>query len=443
MKRRFFTFIFIILSTLVFSQERFRSGIFLHHSTGDYIWGNDQTGNTTTIPDEIKMYNSNNGYEGDEECTINEKWWPNSTDNDWYYWYKIFSNDTTDNIFSIIDENKIVIIKSCYPSSDVKSWGEASDTTNLKEQTVYNYKYLWRRIIDVMKKYPNNFFVIWTNAQSVKDYDSWAYNSHLFCTWAKDTLAKGLDTEYGAFPKNIYVFDYFHKIVGDNYKMKAELAQSDNVHPNGAATDLIAPQFVKEIFDAATAYEEYYNNGLQPPVLKDPENNSEGLLPEVTFNWDRAWGAGAYYLQVSDEPDFSDVLTDEEIKDTTFHLADALTENSIYYWRVRSLDQKTESKWSEKWSFSTATPTKIKPVSKVDKIKIYPNPSHGTINIRTTGNNNIFSIKIYNIIGQLVKELEMHGEKILSIDLSSLPKGQYFLSLVTENDIITKKIILA
>jgi hypothetical protein len=445
MKRQFFISIFIILSTLMFSQERFRSGIFLHHSTGDYIWGNDQTGNTTDIPAEINKYNSENNYSDDQAFSLKEKWFPNSTDNEWNYWRKVFNKEVNDDIYSIINSNKIVIIKSCFPSSEVEGWGEPADTLDPSKKTVYNYKWHWRYFLDSIKAHPETFFVIWTNAPKVNGYDHWAKWSNQFCTWAKDTLAKGKDPEYVDIPKNVYVFDYFHKLVGDDYKLKPEYAAgSSDSHPNGAATDLIAPQFVKEIFDAAAAYEKYYNDGLQPPVLKDPENNSAGLLPEVTFNWKSAWGAGAYYLQVSDDPDFRDVLTEEEIKDTTFHLADGLSDNSTYYWRVRSLDQKTESQWTDEWSFSTATPTKINPVSNVDKFDIYPNPTHGNINIRTTGDFFRFSVRIYNVIGQLVKEMEIHlnGGKTFSIDLSSLPKGQYFLSMMVENEIITKKIII-
>ena len=39
MKKFFILIILILFPVFVYSQERFRSGIFLHHSTGSNIWG--------------------------------------------------------------------------------------------------------------------------------------------------------------------------------------------------------------------------------------------------------------------------------------------------------------------------------------------------------------------------------------------------------------------
>ncbi|MCU0645146.1 MAG: T9SS type A sorting domain-containing protein, partial [bacterium] len=68
--------------------------------------------------------------------------------------------------------------------------------------------------------------------------------------------AVGLDPVFGAFPKNVYVFDFFHKLADSNGKLPSTYAASSgDSHPNANATKLVAPQFVTEIFDAAMAYE--------------------------------------------------------------------------------------------------------------------------------------------------------------------------------------------
>ena len=442
MKRQFFISIFIILSTLMFSQERFRSGIFLHHSTGDYIWGPNES--STSVPDEIITYNSDHGFTGDQICSMDEKWWPNSTDNDWYYWYKIFTNDTTADITPIIEDNKIVVIKSCYPSSYVVRWGQESDTSNLKTQTVYNYKWLWRKIIKVMEDNPNTFFVIWTNAQRAAGNTTYAYNSHLFCTWAKDTLAKGEDLVYGEFPKNVYVFDYFHKIVGDDYKMKPEYAKSDNVHPNALATELVAPQFVKEIFDAAIAYENFYNNVLPSPVLTSPSDNSEDISLNETLNWESVPDAVTYRLQVSTASDFSSSLLENETKDTFYTFSDELSQQTEYFWRVKSIGSSTESNWTDSWSFTTTTATSMKNSTK-DIFRLYPNPTSGKLNVSI---NNCFcdylKINVYSIIGHLVKTLDFNdfSNLPLRVYLNDLPKGQYIINLISDNIKISKRIVV-
>jgi hypothetical protein len=125
-------------------------------------------------------------------------------------------------------------------------------------KTIYNYKWHWRNIIRKMELHPENFFVIWTNAPLAAGQtdDNSALLSDSFCRWAKDTLAKGLDAEYGTFPVNVYVFDFFHKLVGSDGKLPLKYALSnDDSHPNSDATALVAPQLVKEVLDAAALYE--------------------------------------------------------------------------------------------------------------------------------------------------------------------------------------------
>lgn len=70
-------------------------------------------------------------------------------------------------------------------------------------------------------------------------------------------LARGLDPEIGTFPPNIYVFHYFEKLTDENGYERPEYAVSTtDSHPNASATELVAPQFVNEIFSAAIAYEQ-------------------------------------------------------------------------------------------------------------------------------------------------------------------------------------------
>ncbi|MCI0473972.1 MAG: T9SS type A sorting domain-containing protein, partial [Ignavibacteria bacterium] len=83
--------------------------------------------------------------------------------------------------------------------------------------------------------------------------------SKQFCKWAKDTLAAGLDPVFGAFPQNVYVFDFFAKLTDTTgYMLPQYAASSSDSHPNAAATTLVAPQFVQEIFNHSIAYESIY-----------------------------------------------------------------------------------------------------------------------------------------------------------------------------------------
>jgi hypothetical protein len=277
-------FLIIMLTMLVsFCQYKgkkmgvhFNKAIFLHHSTGGAIWGSN--GSSTSVPLEVKKYNSNHQLAYKEEVLMVEKGWPTAEmgwNNEWCRWANILEGNDVPaqrwgikKFFPAPNSNKewkmilktfpVIVIKSCFPSSAIECYGNDTDPNQSTKKTVVGYKSQWRRIITEFSKHPDNFFVIWTNAPLVRSAttEQQAQLANQFCTWAKDTLALGLDQIYGAFPKNVYVFDFFHYLAGDDGILKNEFARSlSDSHPNSAATEHVAPLFVKEVFDAALQYE--------------------------------------------------------------------------------------------------------------------------------------------------------------------------------------------
>ncbi|PKO95150.1 MAG: hypothetical protein CVU14_12355, partial [Bacteroidetes bacterium HGW-Bacteroidetes-9] len=74
MKKSIYLFLFLIVPFFVSSQTLFRSGKFLHHSTGLNIWGPNSS--STSILQEIAIYNTNNGYTGTNAVSMGEQWFP-------------------------------------------------------------------------------------------------------------------------------------------------------------------------------------------------------------------------------------------------------------------------------------------------------------------------------------------------------------------------------
>jgi len=267
MKKNLFIIVLVLFATQAFTQNYFRSGIFLHHSTGQNIWG--PNGSATSVPQEMDAYNFSHSYIGSQAVTMNEEWWAPG-DNEWVTQHAFFEDPSpVTGIGFYLPDNKIIVIKSCFPSSAISGTGQPDDTLNPDWKTIYNYKWHWRHIIRVMQLHPENFFVIWTNAplEPYSTIPEEAALSKSFCIWAKDTLAMGLDPLFGAFPQNVYVFDFFHKLTGDNGMMLSMYAVgAGDSHPNAAATSLVAPQFVEEIFNASIGYEGI--NGLVPKDVR-------------------------------------------------------------------------------------------------------------------------------------------------------------------------------
>lgn len=73
---------------------------------------------------------------------------------------------------------------------------------------------------------------------------------------------------------------------------------------------------------------------------------------------------------------------------------------------------------------------------------VYPNPVSTNLNIKATTNGNSVVIKLYNIMGELVRtETITDGNNMVNV--SSLTDGIYFYSIIKNNQIVeTKKLII-
>jgi hypothetical protein len=76
-------------------------------------------------------------------------------------------------------------------------------------------------------------------------------------------------------------------------------------------------------------------------------------------------------------------------------------------------------------------------------ISIFPNPStSGSIMSISSNDPEGFSMYIHNVLGQLVYEKKDIGRSGFEFDLSSQPKGVYFINIIQKEKIYTKKLIL-
>ena len=124
---------------------------------------------------------------------------------------------------------------------------------------------------------PDKFFVIWTPAMyTPANTPPGGYIlGDAFASWMTDTLAAGIDpiynSRYGAFPSNVHIYDHFHNTDSLTYlPLSLAVSPTDN-HLNAAATELLAPLFVNDVFDAAIQYETGTPTGMGESILK-PNN---------------------------------------------------------------------------------------------------------------------------------------------------------------------------
>jgi hypothetical protein len=79
---------------------------------------------------------------------------------------------------------------------------------------------------------------------------------------------------------------------------------------------------------------------------------------------------------------------------------------------------------------------------KVSFIHLFPNPTSGRVNIVLNQNQSAINIQLINLIGETVLEKSnLSGDKII-VDVSDKPNGIYFITIKTETESFTQKIII-
>ncbi len=106
-------------------------------------------------------------------------------------------------------------------------------------------------------------------------------------------------------------------------------------------------------FTPATGSSGYTPVVLIPPILISPSSGSINTTLNPTFNWSQVNGATSYEIQVSQQSNFSVVVSNvKNIQATTVAL-NSLLSGTNYYWRVRAVNNVGVSNWCSPFSFTT------------------------------------------------------------------------------------------
>jgi hypothetical protein len=85
-------------------------------------------------------------------------------------------------------------------------------------------------------------------------------------------------------------------------------------------------------------------------------------------------------------------------------------------------------------------------VDNTNSIHIYPNPNSGTFTINSDERLKINNITIYNVIGQIVHQVDklvIDQTSNLQVDLSTIQKGIYFIDIKAEDQkVYRNKIVI-
>lgn len=162
-------------------------------------------------------------------------------------------------------------------------------------------------------------------------------------------------------------------------------------------------------------------------VLSWPENEAFQIPVDAQLSWQEAARASEYIIEISEEPDFGEIMHTASVAETHFSRGDLFEPASTYYWRVRAANIGGLSDWSPGRSFTTVVEETLVEAN-------YPNPFRDmtTFDYQLSDHKEVL-IDVYDTAGRRVAVLvdELQEPRIYSIrfDASGLASGVYILRM--------------
>ncbi|MCX6258291.1 MAG: T9SS type A sorting domain-containing protein [Bacteroidia bacterium] len=172
-------------------------------------------------------------------------------------------------------------------------------------------------------------------------------------------------------------------------------------------------------------------NDLNVPVLLSPADFSINIpVTNILLDWNDVALATGYQVEYATDFDFTSNLV-VQTTPVSQYLISSLNYFHTYYWRVKATsDTVLASGWSTGWSFSTMIDTNSIAEFTGLKYKVFPNPTNGIIHFEIENNpDNVESIIVTDIFGQMIYETKPAGLKEILINLTGFENGVYFVKV--------------
>lgn len=179
-------------------------------------------------------------------------------------------------------------------------------------------------------------------------------------------------------------------------------------------------------------------------TLNTPADQSEEVVLKPYFEWAEVDNATNYRIAIaSDNANFDGaIIFQTTTPNTNFQLLGDLNENQTYYWRVSTTNDCGDS-FSEIFAFTTEFTSSISEING-NSFFLFPNPTAEVLNIRFEQALEMnVQVELLTLNGtQLIRNELVKSSNSLSIDLSDLSNGVYFMKLISEDNVLTQKVII-
>lgn len=245
--------------------------IFLHHSTGQYIWNGNRTtalskrvGKINTrlshifykqasLPRLFKRYNKDHN----TNFNITESVFPKAKPYGWknypYDYFNIWVKNAGNNAFMeeptleiLTKKFQVIIFKHCFPVSNILANADSIDI-NSEYRSIENYMLQYLALRDKLSEFKNTKFILFTGAVRVKSEisEDEAKRAREFFTWVRN--------EWDLPGNNIYIWDLYYLQAGGGLYFKDKNAYSGtNSHPNKVFSEYASELLFNRIIDIIT-----------------------------------------------------------------------------------------------------------------------------------------------------------------------------------------------
>lgn len=151
-------------------------------------------------------------------------------------------HDPPDNAFSRLLQHEVLIFKSCFPNSAIKSVG-----------VLEQHRAWYLEMRDVIDRHPDRIFIFLTTPplHPAKTTPEEAARARVLANWLRSD-------EFLAGHSNLFVFDFFNLLADPENNMLRTAYQRDpdstDSHPNTLANQTIGPLFVDFVDKAVQTY---------------------------------------------------------------------------------------------------------------------------------------------------------------------------------------------
>lgn len=186
-------------------------------------------------------------------------------------------------------------------------------------------------------------------------------------------------------------------------------------------------------------------------TLIAPADGAVDIPANPTLSWEGSEGAEWYDLQLTEDPDFSNLLIDaSDIQQTEYQITDDLKTGTTFFWRVRAGNGSGNSEWSEPQSFTTVLPASMYAEEHPKEFELsqnYPNPFNPSTRIRfALPEPSHVNLTVYSVLGQhiatLLNENLSAGWHEVSFDASVFSSAMLLYRIEAGEHIQVKQMML-